>query len=119
MLNIQAANLPSPLQGREDILEERNPDRLQDGIQGISTYNGVSLVVLTLTVFLDHTLCLVSFVEEKNTLLSSIGQRINWGLGFINISGSSYSFVSTIRNASTRLDVLIFLIFIFLPRGSV
>ena len=30
-------SFPSPIQGGEDILEERNPDRLQDGIQGIST----------------------------------------------------------------------------------
>ena len=31
-------SFPSPLQGREDILKEANPDRLQDGIHGISTW---------------------------------------------------------------------------------
>ena len=31
-------SFPGPLQGREDILKEANPDRLQDGIQGISTW---------------------------------------------------------------------------------
>ena len=31
-------SFPSPVQGREDILKEANPDRLQDGIHGISTW---------------------------------------------------------------------------------
>ena len=31
-------SFPSPVQGGEDILKEANPDRLQDGIQGISTW---------------------------------------------------------------------------------
>merc|ERR1719187_1880900 len=98
-------SFPSPLQGREDILEKGNPDRLQDGIHGISTYNGVSLVVLTLAVFLDHTLRLVSFVEEKYTLLSSLGQWINWGLVFLDIWGSTFSFFLTIHSASPWFDV--------------
>ena len=76
---------PGPLQGRENILKEGDPDRLQDGIHRKSANDLVPLLVLALLVFLNNKLRLVRSVEEQYTLLSNLGQWINWGLGFMGI----------------------------------
>ena len=51
-----------PIQGRDNILKEGDPDQLQYGIYRISADDRPPLVVLALPVFLNNMLRLVSFV---------------------------------------------------------
>jgi len=52
----------STLQGRKNILEEGDPDRLQYDINIVATIYGPPLIILALPVFFYYMLRLVSFI---------------------------------------------------------
>ena len=55
-------SFPGPLQGRKNILEEGDPDRLQYGINIEAAIYCPPLIILALPVFFNYMLRLVSFV---------------------------------------------------------
>ena len=55
-------SFPGPLQGRKNILEEGDPNRLQYGISIVAAIYCSPLIILALPVFLNYMLRLVSFV---------------------------------------------------------